>query len=445
MKYSFDELRSKYPEFIYKSYNVVYDNDKISVSYDFEITGLTSFHPTYVINNISNNNINKRVVDNLVFNMGMVELISYLKSTCSPDLKVMCGYFNDDQIKWWQKLYYLGLGEFRYKNNICIDQEEFIKITSYGEDIGIPKANYEGHGNIIAIGGGKDSNVTMEILKGMDNAPFVINPKQVHTDCINAAGYSSYLISDRKLDTNLFDLNDKGYLNGHTPISALYAFGCYLEAYLNNKKYIVLSNESSANEATVIGTNINHQYSKSFEFENDFNYYADKYLGLGIKYFSLLRCLNETQITLLFSKYKKYFNVFKSCNLGSKGDTWVWCNNCPKCLFVYIMLSAYLSKDELIDIFGEDLYDKESFLDTFKELLGEKESKPFECVGTPKEVINAVSKCIMNGYDSSFLLQYFKDNYELDKTSLLNEFNNDHLIPNEYLELVKMEMNKYVS
>ena len=33
----------------------------------------------------------------------------------------------------------------------------------------------------------------------------------------------------------------------------------------------VLSNESSANEPTVIGTKINHQYSKTYEFENDFN------------------------------------------------------------------------------------------------------------------------------------------------------------------------------
>ncbi len=39
-------------------------------------------------------------------------------------------------------------------------------------------------------------------------------------------------------------------------------------------KYIALSNESSANEATVSGTQINHQYSKSFDFEDDFRTYS---------------------------------------------------------------------------------------------------------------------------------------------------------------------------
>jgi hypothetical protein len=66
-------------------------------------------------------------------------------------------------------------------------------------------------------------------------------------------------------------------LNGHTPFNALLAFLTYLVAYLGNKKYIVLSNESSANESNVRGLKVNHQYSKSFEFENDFNEYTKKY------------------------------------------------------------------------------------------------------------------------------------------------------------------------
>ena len=88
----------------------------------------------------------------------------------------------------------------------------------------------------------------------------------------------------------MLELNSQNFLNGHTPFSALLSFITYLVAYLSNRKYIVLSNETSANEANVRGTNINHQYSKSFEFEQDFRYYAKTFIFKNdeVNYYSLL-------------------------------------------------------------------------------------------------------------------------------------------------------------
>ena len=126
--------------------------------------------------------------------------------------------------------------------------------------------------------------------------------------------------------------------------------------------------------------NINHQYSKTIEFENDFRNYAKKYLRTEIEYFSMLRPINELQIAMLFSKIEKFHKIFKSCNVGSKENVWKWCNNCPKCLFVYIILSPFLYKEKLINIFGEDLFKNEGLLKTFIELCGYGETKPFECV-----------------------------------------------------------------
>ena len=40
--------------------------------------------------------------------------------------------------------------------------------------------------------------------------------------------------------------------------------------------------------------------------------------------------------------------IFKSCNVGSKSIPWNWCCDCPKCLFVYIILSPFLTKEERI-------------------------------------------------------------------------------------------------
>jgi superoxide dismutase len=246
-------------------------------------------------------------------------------------------------------------------------------------------------------------------------------------------------IVKRVIDRKIVDLNNEGYLNGHTPFSAIVAFVSYLCAYLSGKKYIVLSNEDSANESTVIGTSVNHQYSKTYEFENDFNNYTNKYFGIDIKYFSLLRPLTEFQIGMLFSKLDKFHKVFKSCNLGSKGDTWEWCCKCPKCLFVFIILSPFLYKDKLIDIFGCDLYEDASLLDTFKELLGYSETKPFECVGTYGEVRFAVSLLIDKLEDDlPYLLRYYKDNYPLSlDTDYRLHYNLNNNLDSSFESIVK--------
>jgi len=102
-----------------------------------------------------------------------------------------------------------------------------------------------------------------------------------------------------------------------------------------------------------------------------------------------LRYLDEVHIAELFSKYPQYFTAFRSCNKGSKEDK--WCNNCPKCLFAFIMLYPFLDNKNLMNIFGENLFEKPNLLKTTKELLGISGHKPFDCVGTYKESRKAIS------------------------------------------------------
>ena len=436
----FLDFRNKYDTFIYDKFDIIDNPDNYEITYYFSIPGLCNFKPKLFIDKKQiTNSIDNDFVNYLVFNIGMVELISYVKSTCSPNIIVNCGYLDDDQIKWFKKLYYNGLGEFLYRNGIDISMDELFNITCSDKKYDF-NIDYNGSGNLIPVGGGKDSNVTLSLLEGMDNTCFIINPKGANIECARVAGYSDKtFIVKRVLDSNLFDLNNKGFLNGHTPLSAIIAFVSYLCAYLSNKKYIVLSNEDSANESTVFGRNVNHQYSKTFEFENDFYNYTKKYFKIDIKYFSLLRPLTEFQIGMLFSKLDKFHKVFNSCNLGSKGETWEWCCNCPKCLFVFIILSPFLYKEKLIDIFGKDLYEDSSLLKTFKELLGYEETKPFECVGTYGEVRFAVSLLINKlGDDLPYLLRYYKDNYPLSlETDYRTHYNNENNLDSEFESIVK--------
>lgn len=446
----FIELRNKYPEFIYEKYTIIFDETNINIKYYFTIPNLETFTPEIKISKeYIKTNYNEEYLDYLVFQIGLIELISYCKCTCSKNIIIKANYIDAEQIKFLKKLYYNGLGEFLYTNNIVVEEKNLFNISCTFPKKDLPKISYQGEGNLISVGGGKDSCVSLEILKNEENnSCFIINPKTPSLETCKKAGYqaSEIIKVERILDKKIIELNKLGYLNGHTPFSSIVAFISYLCAYLLGKKYIILSNESSANEATVKGTNINHQYSKTYEFEKDFTEYMTKSIGLDIKYFSLLRGLSEFNIAKLFSNYKKYHQVFKSCNLGSKNKEWNWCCNCPKCLFVYIILSPFLTKEERINIFTEELYNREDLLKTFLEILGYSETKPFECVGTSIEARYAVS-LVISKYQGKlpYLLDYYQKNYplELDGKKIL-EYNHENNLDEYFDNLVKKELMKYV-
>lgn len=446
----FGKLREEYPNFIYNDYKITDLNDKLVIEYNFEIENLAKFNPRIEIlkKEFNFKNINSKMVKNIVFNIGMIESISYFKATCSPHFCIKCGKLDCFQENWFKKLFYLGLGEFRYINNIKVKKEELVEFISMGEKIEVEENQSVSSGIIIPVGGGKDSNVTLDLLKDYkkDSLVFLIGSKNVSLDCAKEAGYTDNQIIEIKriIDKNLLDLNKKGFLNGHTPFSAIVAFISYLVSYLLDKKYIALSNEDSANESNVEGDNINHQYSKTIEFENDFREYANKYLKAKVEYFSMLRPISELQIAMLFSKIEKYHKIFKSCNVGSKSEPWVWCCDCPKCLFVFIILSPFLYKQRIIDIFGEDLFEKENLLKTFIELCGYSENKPFECVGTYDEIRFAVTKTIQNlelqKEELPYLLKYYKDNFELSNENLLKFYNENNNVPEEFEKILKNKL-----
>ena len=133
-------------------------------------------------------------------------------------------------------------------------------------------------------------------------------------------------------------------------------------------------------EAETLVTGFLDNYFKDIkdvvEFEQDFVSYIKKVTDSDIHYFSLLRPLTEMQIAWLFSKCKSYHEVFRSCNAGSKTDS--WCGHCPKCLFVYFILSPFLSREEVKEIFGTDMLEDETMQSTMEQLVGIQEEKPFE-------------------------------------------------------------------
>lgn len=447
----FNELRNNYPLFYYHGFKIDDKKEELFITYDFEIKGLARFNPTLRVPKTNEINYDKELLNNIIFSAGLAEIPSYWKATCSPKIIIECGSLNEEQSKWVKKLIYNGLGEFFYVNKIKADINDFVSIESHGKDLVKKTDNKVYDGYLIAVGGGKDSLTSLEILKDIPNKKaFIINNRKVCFDGANKAGIEDKDIInvERLFDKKIIDLNKRGFLNGHTPISSCIAFISYLTAYVNGIRCVVLSNEASANESSVMGTSINHQYSKSLEFENDFRSFTSKYLTDKVEYFSLLRPLSELEIMKIFTKYPKYFNHFISCNNGGKrkniGKTDGWCLTCAKCLFIYLLMSNFVNQDEMIKIFGENLLDKKEMLNYFLELLGKTESKPFECVGTIEEVNFTVNNLIRKSNGNlPYLLKYYNENYNVEEPryNLLSNINEDNNVPSSLLKLVIKELN----
>ena len=420
----YDSLRTTFESLCYDGFHYSVGNGEFRAEFDFVLsqyshaeiaeTAEIEFHPCFRIPARSFyhwDSIPKPLLDNLIFHIGMIELISYWKIACPKKVIIKSFVLEEEQMRWWKKLYFNGLGEFFYVNGIVTSIDEFMQIESEisplpavgrnddqklsfrAQRSEVEKSFMLTEQTLIPVGGGKDSVVTLELLKNRVPAiPLIINPRGATNECVAAAGFdeSQVAIVKRTLDPTMLKMNAEGYLNGHTPFSALLAFYTILLGFATKSRYIALSNESSANEPTVPDTEINHQYSKSVAFENDFRHYVKKYIDADIQYFSFLRPLNELQIAKLFSRAKAYRKVFKSCNAGSKTDS--WCGKCPKCLFTWLALSPFISRNELIEIFGKDLLKDNDLRPILNQLDGSVEVKPFECVGT----VGEVRACINN-------------------------------------------------
>ncbi|GHU86062.1 hypothetical protein FACS1894153_2410 [Bacteroidia bacterium] len=461
MSESFNIFREKYPLFVYKHYTANVSNEGIDISFEFEIPGLSVFFPTIKIPNrhfYNFSNLSTEHLNLIAFNIGLIELISYWKLTCSPKIIINPAIISDEQIQWWKNLYFNGLGEFFYINKIDTNYNDFVDI-SCNSNIILKKQHFILDDKVIVpIGGGKDSVVSLELIKDCNSfdddkqanncstalentlVPMIINPRGASLNCTKVAGFNEWDIIEvhRTISPALLELNKQGFLNGHTPFSAMLAFVSLLSAAISGHKHIALSNENSANEATDAISGANHQYSKSFQFEKDFRDYVKKYISEDFNYFSFLRPLRELDIAYLFSKYPQYHSVFRSCNAGSKQD--IWCNNCAKCLFAFIILSPFIKFDDLVNIFGENLLDKNSLKKEFDELTGIADVKPFECVGTTNEVVEALNLFIKrndcNADKNSTLIKYFKSTqlYNSHQKDYRFTFSNEHFLEQQFVK-----------
>ncbi|NLF25330.1 MAG: endonuclease domain-containing protein [Deltaproteobacteria bacterium] len=315
--------------------------------------------------------------------------VSYYKAAV-PNQIVIQHPINQGDAAFFEHLYFYGLGEFAYKNKL--DIKERIKFPYADLPPNEPSSFALGRESAVLLGGGKDSIVTVQALSFAQEPMRLLSlgGNQIISDVAAVSSYR-YINIIRRLDPALITLNHSGAYNGHVPISAIIAAAAAVAAILYDFDAIVVSNERSANQGNLcyLGEEINHQFSKSYEFERLFNSLLQRRVHAGLRYFSFLRPLSELGIAKAFSKSSAYDLAFTSCNsafkLHSNSKQQRWCRRCPKCHFVYLMLAPFMNPSRMIRIFGEELLDREDLAENFDALCGFGTHKPFECVGEPEE------------------------------------------------------------
>jgi len=326
------------------------------------------------------------VLDRIFRLIFLMSGVSYYKSFVPPTL--ICEPFSVDCItaEFLHKFYEKGLAEFAFRNGISLRGHFAIRGSS--DPPAAPIVLDLPRRTCVPVGGGKDSIVTFECLEraGEPLVLFSLGDAGPIRACIAASGLP-FIRVHRRLDDGLFKLTEAGALNGHVPITGILSAIALAGAVMAGCDAIVMSNEHSASAPNLQtdDTDVNHQYSKSLEFEEDFSEYLKNYISPSIAYFSLLRPLSEIEIARRFAKYRKYFPFFLSCNAAFRQSPTArgrgWCGNCPKCRFVFLALAPSVEKTELIGIFGRNLLDDETQREGFAQLCGLREHKPFECVG----------------------------------------------------------------
>lgn len=385
--------------------------------------------------------------------------ISYFKAFVSSEVRFSSEvsqkiYWTEDKKNFFEKVYYHGLGEFFCENEIdpvgkinfpkTFSVEESIVSVHFGQAQGLPL-----QGALLPLGGGKDSLTSAHLLKKFDKnfVTWTVDSDAKFERQAELLGTPHCKVA-RKISHKLIELNKSGEaFNGHIPISAIWAFLSVISALLLGKQYVVLSNEHSANEATLeyLGMDVNHQYSKSLAFEEDFQQFVGENISAEISYFSLLRPLREIHIAQIFCEegvWEKFVGNFSSCNRNFHIDkklqreNFFWCGECAKCAFVACIFAPYLVSEKLWGLFGgKNLFRDLALRETFLGLLGFDGDKPFECVGEIAEVRWSLWS-VREKYPE--VLRFFPDNFsdkDLENFDPRQKFT--HKIPDEFRDILE--------
>src|ERR1700746_1139179 len=345
-----------------------------------------------------------RAASRLVF---LLAGVSYYKPAAPPVIDLGPTALTEAELAFLREFYLQGLGEFAYRNALDLTplriearQADAPQHTGAADQhTGAADPSARGRA-LVPFGGGIDSIVVVERVRRLaDAALFVVSrPADRFAAIEEPAAVTGLPVvrAEREIDPQLLRSAELGFLNGHVPVTGILSAIAVLAAVLEDRAAVVMSNEWSASIPTLEfdGRPVNHQFSKSEEFEAAFRgVLADQ--GCLPDYFSWLRDRTEQWVGREFASLRPYHASFRSCNKAfytERARRFAhWCGQCDKCVFIDLILAPFLPAGALRQIFavaGEPL-DDPGLKPKFRSLLGAG-AQPVECVGETTECRAAV-------------------------------------------------------
>jgi UDP-N-acetyl-alpha-D-muramoyl-L-alanyl-L-glutamate epimerase len=425
---------TKYAQFIFKHYDFDKASGRLQLHYGYDeaLEFCESYHFDFKFVDY-----NEAALDRALQLLFFMAGVSYYKLFLAPEVAVRTGQIDEPLATFLSKTYNRGLGEFFYVNNL--DPRGSVNFPINSPDLE-PISVQNMDGQLIGLGGGKDSLVSVELLRDQPKvATWSLNHHSQLEPLVQRVGLTHYYVA-REWDQQLAELNRHGAFNGHIPISAIFSCVGNIVGILSGQRDLVVSNESSASEPTLSyqGMAINHQYSKSLEYEQDFQACLNRLFGDNLRYYSFLRPFSELRIAELFARlgFDKYVGVFSSCNRAYRHGEheMFWCGECAKCAFVCLILTPFVESAKLLRIWGgKNLLLEPSLELTYRQLLGIEGDKPLDCVGEVKEA-RAAMRLAQKLYPEL-------NKYEFDLPSSY-DFRawSEHAMPSEVYDMLKSKV-----
>jgi hypothetical protein len=321
--------------------------------------------------------------------LATVDALSYWKAAASPVLR--CAYPLPGTGVWWEAFVAGAMGEFLWANGL--DPTWAPVLEAQGEGALPPPPSSDPGAAVLLHSGGKDSIVAGHLLAASGHrvrpVTYEPNPEALAVVAASAPGGAwsgPGTVIGRVLDRQLLDLNAAGYLNGHTPYSALLGIAALAVAELVGAGRVAAGNGASDDEANAVEGSwvVNHQWSKSASFEAAWAELG----GPGRRYASPLRPLLEIAVVAgILATDPPGADRALSCNRAAKaGRPGAWCGRCPKCAWSAVAVAALGGRPRVVARMGLDPLADPANAPLLAAMCGRRGPVPFECAGLPIEV-----------------------------------------------------------
>ena len=392
-------LREEYPVFRIEDASADLSPQGVTLRFSFA-AGPLRFRPSVQLTGLNPEEaarVTAPTARRIVRALAIVEAFSYWKALCSPVIEVALPGPDAAELDWWQAFWPGAMGEFFYRNQIDYTAADFLVIrgpAAAPERLAGAADGADG-APLVLFSGGKDSLALARIAAAARGAApvdfFLYNPGARLRGMTEPLATGGRVLEVRRaILPELLRLNAAGHPNGHTPFSAYLAFAAMLTGYLRGSGPVVAGNSRSDDEPNVpsyLGRPVNHQWTKSYEFEAAIGAYRDRWLPGAPGYSSPLRPLYELQIIASLSGDVDAYLRTASCNRAPAG---AWCRSCAKCAWVFLATAALFGHDLAIRKIGADMFADPALAGVYQEMAGLTGTKPFECTGTEGEVRAAI-------------------------------------------------------